>query len=341
MSSIPFQKKHNQILTSLLILGLGPLFYLVLKTTHTSYKEEGKLLVVATTGMIGDAVERIGGEKVTVKTLMGAGVDPHGYELTLEDGNLLMQGDIVFYNGLHLEGSMHSPFEKMKNRKDKVVYAASDPLSEDDILKDPQFDTGKDPHIFHSVRIWMQCVEYIGQQLALADPENASLYEENTKAYLMELQALHEYVIEATKKIPKNKRYLITAHDAFGYYAREYGLSVKSLQGISTTSEPSLKDREDLKRFIISHEIDKIFTETSVNPKNIDAVIESCQEEGYPLSTSANLYSDSLGAKGGEAGTYIQMIRTNTQHITGTDPDDPTTETPIEEEDDQGEEPSP
>ncbi|MEM7362070.1 MAG: zinc ABC transporter substrate-binding protein [Bacteroidota bacterium] len=316
MPSLLPKRNHYSFFTFPLIVGVFPLVYFVLTHTRsTSQREEGKLLVVATTGMIGDAVSRIAEDSVTLKTLMGPGVDPHSYELSIQDGDLLMEADVVFYNGLHLEGAMHEPFEKMKSRADKEIYAAGDVLSDDNIIKDEGFDTGQDPHIFHSVRLWIRSVRYIGEKLILLDPKNAAFYRANMEVYLAELKALDKEIEEAIKKIPEAQRYLITAHDAFGYYGQRYGLTVKSLQGISTATEPSLRNREDLKNFIIEHQIKMIFSEASVPQKGIQAVIESCEKEGYVVDASKQLYSDALGDRAGNAGTYVGMLRTNTQYI--------------------------
>ena len=114
-------QKIRKALVSILIIGLIPLLYFVLTTTSPSHREKGKLLIVATTGIIGDALEQIGQDKITVKALMNPGVDPHNYELTVQDGDILMEADLIFYNGLHLEGPMHTIFQKIAKRKDKKI----------------------------------------------------------------------------------------------------------------------------------------------------------------------------------------------------------------------------
>ena len=314
---IPYPSTFNirRALPSLLILGLLPLLYLVINTSTPSHKEKGKLLVVATTGIIGDALKEIGQDKITIKTLMNAGVDPHTYELTAQDGDVLTEADLIFYNGLYLEGPLDETFQKIIKRKDKKIYAVSEAISPDDILTAPHSPLGQDPHIWHSVTLWKEAVLYISEQLQQADPEHALFYEANTKAYIAELDALHEEIIATIATIPTRLRILVTAHDAFEYFGKTYGVTVKSLQGISTTSEPGIKDREDLTAFIISHQIKTIFAETSVPSKGIQAVIESCRKQGYLIESNALLYSDSLAEEDSEAGTYIGMMRTNLSYI--------------------------
>ena len=306
----------RRVLASFLAIGLLPLLYFVLNTSTPSYKKEGKLLVVATTGIIGDALKKIGKDKITIKALMKPGVDPHTYELTVQDGDLLMEADLIFYHGLHLEGPLHTIFQKVTHRQDKKIYAlGEEALSPDEILTDAQFSSGQDPHTWHSVTLWKKQVLYISQQLQQEDPEHAAFYQANTEAYVKQLDALHAEIIAAIATIPAHLRILVTAHDAFSYFGKTYGITVKSLQGISTASEPSIKDREDLTKFIIEHGIKTIFAETSVPSKGIQAVIESCRKEGYLIESHDLLYSDSLAEEESEAGTYLGMMRTNLRYI--------------------------
>ena len=306
----------RKVLIGILLLGLLPLIFLSWKRRSLVSKSDNKLIVVTTTGIIGDAVAQITQGRVALKVLMNPGVDPHTYEMTVQDGQALEDADIIFYNGLHLEGKMHTVFTKVTmHQKKKKVYGVSDALSQDDMLIDPHFSSGKDPHIWHSVTLWKKAVAYISEQLQKANPEYADFYAVNTKAYLEELDALHDYIVEQISKIPPQLRVLVTAHDAFEYFGKTYGLVVKSYQGVSTTSEPSLKDRQDLTNFIIRHQVKTIFAETSVPTKGIYAVLESCRQAGYQVESKDLLYSDALGEKEGAAGTYIGMMRTNVDYI--------------------------
>lgn len=287
--------------------------------TVSSQREPRKLRIVATTGMIGDALKEIAQDKVEIIVLMGPGVNPHSYEPTAQDGSHLMGADLVLYNGLQLEGSMHTTFSKIAQRekepKKKKFYAISDALAPEDLIEDPQFSISKDPHIWHDPIIWQKVVTYIGEILAEKDPIHADIYLNNTSTYLSKLATLHEEIEAAIAKIPSKKKYFVTAHDAFGYLAKRYGLHAKGLQGFSTAVEPGVGDRENLKQFIIQHDIKAVFTETSVNNKGIEAVIESCQKEGHQVLTSDELYSDSLGEKKGSAENYIGMMRHNIKII--------------------------
>jgi manganese/zinc/iron transport system substrate-binding protein len=205
--------------------------------------------VVATTSLIGDAVKHIVQDHATVTTLMGPGVDPHAYKTTQQDVKHLLNADIVFYNGLHLEGKMADILHKLS--KKKPVYAAGEAITPAQQLVDPNFSIGVDPHIWFDVRLWKQVVQHISNQLQAADPEVAAYYKDNTARYLQQLDELHEETLQAIQQIPAAHRVLITAHDAFGYFGRAYGMEVRGLQGISTVSECGLKDVTDFVKFII------------------------------------------------------------------------------------------
>lgn len=314
-------KKSTAIFTlffSLLSLGAGWLLYTSLYVSHSSPSQgERKLLVVATTGMIGDALRNIAGGKIDIKVLMGPGVDPHAYEATTQDGDALMRADLIFYNGLHLEGAMHTLFDRMAKKEaslteaDRKFIAVSDALDEADILVDPTLVISKDPHIWHDVLLWKKVVIYISNCLQQKDPQNADFYQKNRDIYLAELEALHQEIIRNITQIPSSHRILVTAHDAFGYLGNRYHIQVKALQGFSTAVEPGVGDRVSLKEFIIKNNIIVIFEETSVNNKKLDAVIESCLKEGHSVSASEKLYSDSLGDAKSKAATYIGMMRAN------------------------------
>ncbi len=270
-----------------------------------------QLRIVVTTGMIGDAAVQIVGDKAQVLTLMGPGVDPHTYEPTLADMDALRQADLVFYNGLHLEGAMHfTPLARSK-----PVYAVSEALTPQDILADPLFPAGQDPHLWGDVQLWKKAVAYMSERLQAHDPAHAACYVARTKAYLAALEALDRDILDAMAQIPASKRLLITAHDAFAYFGRRYGLRVYALQGISTAMPPAIHDRMRLKALIQQHGITTVFTEATVSDKNMQAVIASCKAEGHHVQASGVLFSDSLGAPHTPAGTYIGMMRANARHI--------------------------
>jgi manganese/zinc/iron transport system substrate-binding protein len=274
---------------------------------------QGRLTIVATTNLIGDAVKNIVQDHAEVITLMGPGVDPHAYKATQQEVKHLLNADIVFYNGLHLEGKMADILHKLS--KTRPVYAAGEAITPAQQLVDPNFSLGIDPHFWFDVCLWKKAVQYISNQLQAADPEAAACYRENTAHYLQQLDELHQETLEAIQQIPAAQRVLITAHDAFGYFGRAYSMEVRGLQGISTVAECGLKDVTDLVKFIIQRNIKAIFLETSVPERPLQAVVEGCRKRGHQVAVGGYLYSDTLGQEGTPTGSYYGMIQANVQTI--------------------------
>jgi manganese/zinc/iron transport system substrate-binding protein len=277
-----------------------------------------KARVVATTGMIADAVKRVGGDRVEVDTLMGPGVDPHRYIPRADDLTRLQKADVIFYNGLHLEGKMTDVFEEMRHRVRTVAVAEA--IDKKELRQAEEGVEGEhDPHVWFDVRLWMRCVESVRDALAEVDPAHATTYRDNAAGYLKELEALHEEVLAKAKRVADGRRVLITAHDAFGYFGRAYGFEVKGLQGVSTASDTSSNDVRELAEFIGHRKIPAIFGETSVPDRGIKAVQESVRSK-YKFDVrlaEAALYSDALGEPGSGGETYVGMVRHNIDAIVG------------------------
>lgn len=274
-----------------------------------------KLQIVATTGMIGDAVGIIAGDKADVTVLMGPGVDPHLYKATQGDLNALRSGDIIFYNGLHLEGKMQEVFDRLATTKKVFPVAAGIPESKLRTVAQVNGISTHDPHIWFDVQLWMLAVAEIGKQLSASDPTNAAFYATQTTKYLEQLAALDVFVKEKMSAIPETHRTLITSHDAFGYFGAAYGIRVKGLQGISTAAEFGLKDITDMVNMIIAEDIKAVFVESSVSEKSIQAVIEGCHQKNHNIKAGGTLYSDAMGAAGTPEGNYIGMVTHNVEVI--------------------------
>lgn len=275
--------------------------------------DNGRLQIVTTTGMIEDAVKNIVGDKADVEALMGPGVDPHLYKATQGDLQKLTGSNIIFYNGLHLEGKMGEILEKLGHQK--PVLAVSAHIDPSKLRKVPEFNNNYDPHIWFDVALWSEAVKEISRFMQSYDTVNALFYAQNETRYQLKLDSLHTFVTHKIKEIPKSQRVLITAHDAFGYFGDAYDIEVKGLQGISTISEYGLRDVSNLVDFIINNQIKSVFVETSVSSKAINAVVEGCQQRGYNIAIGGNLYSDAMGAKGSPEGTYEGMVRANVNTI--------------------------
>jgi len=280
---------------------------------NTNQENSGKLNIVATTGMVADVAKNVGKDSVNVTALMGPGVDPHLYKATQGDLGKLQAADIILYNGLHLEGKMGEVFEKLERIKTVVPVARS--INEAMLLDDPVYQGTFDPHIWFDVSLWMQTVVEVTNTLIEARPELADYFKANADAYRTELADLHEWVINEMQSIPPSKRIMITAHDAFSYFGRAYGIEVRGLQGISTLSEFGLKDRVDLINFIVDKQIKAVFVETSVSEKNIKAIVEGCAQKGHTVEIGGNLFSDAMGAAGTAEGNYVGMVKSNVRTI--------------------------
>ncbi|WP_018757416.1 metal ABC transporter solute-binding protein, Zn/Mn family [Paenibacillus terrigena] len=274
---------------------------------------EGKLNIVATIGMIGDVAEQVGGDHVTVTSLMGPGVDPHLYKASQGDMKKLDGADIVFYNGLHLEGKMVDILEKMSSHKTTV--AVSKTIPEAELLSDPVAPDSHDPHIWFNVQNWMKATEVIRDTLIEADSAHAEDYRKNAEAFLTQLKETDDYAREQIGQIPEEHRILVTAHDAFHYFGRAYNIQVMGLQGISTASEYGSKDVSDLRDYLVEHHIKAVFVESSVSTKAIEAVIEGAKKMGHTVEIGGELFSDAMGKAGTTEGTYIGMVRHNVDII--------------------------
>jgi manganese/zinc/iron transport system substrate-binding protein len=283
------------------------------KVDNSEKSANEKLKVVATTGMLYDAIINIAGDKVTAEALMQPGVDPHLYKATQGDLNKLTEADLIVYNGLHLEGKMGEVFEKVARLK--PTLAAAESIDHSKLRKlDGDLDL-HDPHVWFDASLWKDVVQAISNQLVELRPQHKVEFEANTKLYLEQLDSLHYSTKVMIATIPKDQRIMITAHDAFGYFGDAYNIEVKGLQGISTLSDFGLKDVAELVNLIINRNVKSIFIETSVSPKAIEAVAAGCKQKGHGVRIGGKLYSDAMGESGTPEGTYLGMFRANVNTI--------------------------
>lgn len=283
-------------------------------TSNNKELDDEKLKVTSTIGMIGDVVSNIGGQHVESIRLMKPGIDPHLYKASQGDIAKLENADLIFYNGLQLEGKMGEIFKKVEQQKPTI--AVTKKLSKELLLQgDVSAGTEFDPHVWFNVQYWISVAEVITEELVKVDPKNAKYYEENAKSYIDQLQVLHEYAKEQIASIPEDSRILVTAHDAFGYFGEAYGMKVVGLQGLSTESEVGSKDVSILRDFLVKNEIKAVFVESSVPKDTIQAVIEGAKEKGHDVKIGGELFSDAMGEEGSVEGTYIGMFYHNVDTI--------------------------
>lgn len=303
----------------LLIAGLGGVVLLVgcggrantSTSTASNSLRQGNTPIhaVSTVGMVADIVRNVGGDEVDAQQLMGAGVDPHLYKATRDDVQTIMQGDLVFYSGLMLEGKMTDTLVRMA--RTKPVYAVTELIDEQALLEPQEFAGHYDPHVWMDVAAWAQCLDAVAGALSDYDPGHAAEYRANAQAYREQLDELDKYAKRVAATIPEDQRVLITSHDAFNYFGRAYGLDVQGVQGISTESEAGLQRVNELVDLIVDRKIKAVFVESSVPRKSIEAIIRGAQSRGHRVTIGGELFSDAMGPDGVYEGTYIGMIDHN------------------------------
>ncbi|KMK66396.1 metal ABC transporter solute-binding protein, Zn/Mn family [Puniceibacterium sp. IMCC21224] len=268
-----------------------------------------RLNVVATTGMIADAARNIGGAAADVTALMGAGVDPHSYRQTRSDIVALTRSDLALWNGLYLEAQMEEFLLRLAGQKS--VVAVGEAVPTDTLLRHAQYQGRVDPHIWMVPQIWRNAVIATRDALKTALPDRAAEFDANGATYLATVDALGAYATRALAQVPAQTRVLVTAHDAFSYFGREYGFEVLGIQGISTQSEAGLQRIGQLVNILVERDIRAVFVETSVSDRNIRALIEGAEARGHKVEIGGELYSDAMGEPGTYEGTYEGMIDHN------------------------------
>lgn len=266
--------------------------------------------VVATTGMVGDLVAQVGGARVEVTSLMGPGVDPHLFKAAASDVLKLQKADVIFYNGLMLEGKMGELFTRMA-RAGKRVHAVTAGMPADLLLHPEGTEGHPDPHVWFDVSLWASGVDGVAAVLAEAAPAHAEEFKANAVRVGGELAALHAWAQAKAAELPQERRVLVTSHDAYSYFGRAYGFEVVGLQGISTVSEAALADVAKLVDFIKERRLKAIFVESSVSPATLQRIAADAK-----VAIGGELFSDAMGTPGQiengyDLGTYDGMIKHN------------------------------
>ena len=276
-------------------------------------EDNGKLKVVVTTSMLTDLVKNIGADLIEIEGLMGAGVDPHLYKASEGDVSKLFNADVIFYNGLHLEGKLVAVFEKMEAQKTTV--ALGEFLAKDGLIGSDYFASNYDPHVWFNIQYFKEFSDKVTSVLSEKDPKNAASYTANNLAFQQKLDLLHTAVVNTIATLAPEKRILVTAHDAFNYFGKAYGFNVVGLQGLSTATEAGVQDVQKLSEYIIANKVKAIFIESSVPRRTIEALEAAVLSKGHQVSIGGSLYSDALGDGGSVEGTYVGMFLYNVKTI--------------------------
>ena len=285
-------------------------FVIAAGSPYVARAAEKPIRITATTTMVADLARSVGGERVTVDTLMGPGVDPHLYKAAAPDVTKLQRADVILYSGLLLEGKMQDIFTNLAKSK-RRVHAVTDSIPRDRLLAPPQFEGHYDPHVWFDVPLWKLSVDAVLKALTEADPAGKESYERRANETRKRMDALHEWASRKAAELPPDRRILVTSHDAYNYFGRAYGFQVVGLQGISTVSEAGLADVAKLSDFIREKGIKAVFVESSVPHDTIERI---SNDTGAKIG--GELFSDAMGTPGQiengyDLGTYEGMIKHN------------------------------
>lgn len=271
---------------------------------------EERPAVLATIGMIGGLAAGVAGDCAKVTTMMGPGVDPHLYRATPDDVRVLDGADLVLYLGLGLEGQLAAVLDRFSRRK--PVVALGPALPQDRLIA---AHGGVDPHAWMDPGLWRQILPSMAEAITALVPDCAAAVATNAARLTAELEALDAWVAASIANLPEDRRVLITAHDAFGYYGRAYGLRLVAIQGLSTESEASVADIAATARMAAEAGVPAVFVESTINPRSMQAMIAAARDLGHDLAIGGSLFSDAMGAAGTAEGTYVGMIHANTRAI--------------------------
>ena len=277
------------------------------------FATSGPLNVVATTGMIANAARRVGGDKVNVNTLMGAGVDPHAYRQTRTDIVALTRANLVLWHGLYLEAQMEELLLELADKQ--FVVAVGEGVAEAKLIAHEDYDGRFDPHVWMVPELWSDVVREVRAALSSAAPDHAEEFAANAEEYLTDIARLEAYAKETLSTVPEQARVLLTAHDAFGYFGDSFGFEVMGIQGISTESEAGLDRISELVDLLVERDIRAVFVESSVSDRNIKALVEGAAAKDHKVMIGGELFSDAMGEPGTYEGTYLGMIDHNVTTI--------------------------
>jgi zinc/manganese transport system substrate-binding protein len=264
--------------------------------------------VVTLSTVLTEVARQVGGSQASVEGLVLPGVDPHTFNPSPRDIRAIVDADLVFASGLNVEGYLNRLLtnDAATGRVVLVGDALASPItnmSQNGIIEE-------DPHWWHSIDNVLAAVEIVRAELTHARPASGAEFSANAKAYSGRLNALKEWVSAEVARIPSDRRILVTSHDAFGYFARDYGFTVQSINGFSTEGEPDARRVAAIIDLIRSRGIKSVFVEGGVNP----SLIENLRRE-TGVHIGATLYADGLGAPGSGAETYESMYRSNVAAI--------------------------
>ena len=264
--------------------------------------------------MVADVVSAVAGSNATVTTLMGPGIDPHLYQATRDDLKKLAAADIIFQTGLDLEGRMAKVLRQFGTTKPVIEITADIPR--DQLLVEADSKDHPDPHVWMDPTLWSSTADTVAVAMTKLHPDRISEYQVNASRYKANGKLMADYARMVSQSIPRDRRILITSHDAFGYLGRSLDIQVRGIQGLSTESEAGLKDINTLVDLVVKKNIPAVFIESTVPSRSVKAIVEGAAARGHTVVIGGELYSDAMGPEGTYEGTYQGMLDHNITTIT-------------------------
>jgi zinc/manganese transport system substrate-binding protein len=270
----------------------------VLLPIATANAESGPR-VVASFSILGDLVAQVGGDRITLKVLVGPDQDAHVYQPTPTDAQQLTMAQLVVVNGLGFEGWIERLI-KASGYRGPIIVATQDLLG----LADEE---GKvDPHVWQNPQHVHRYIHNITEGLIAIDPAGEETYRQNARQFLKQLEQLDQEIRASIATLPQDRRTVVTSHDAFAYFGKAYGLKFVAPQGMNTDSEASARDVAELIRQIQREKIPAVFVENISDPRLLQQIARETR-----AGIGGTLYSDALSDAGGDAGTYLAMMSHN------------------------------
>ncbi len=292
-----------------------------IETKQLHEKSDHRIKVLSTIAMVGDLVSQIGGDRIDHSVLIIGEIDPHSYELVKGDDEKIENADVVFLNGLNLEHGAslqskifsHSHFVSLGDR----LFSEHSELI---LFEKGQFD----PHIWMDISLWALTIDPIVEALSEKDPEGKLYYESRGSLLKEEMMSFHNLLKSRLASVPEEKRYLVTSHDAFGYFARAYLSSDRDLQqgdwrkrvvapeGLAPDGQLSVMHLQEIVDHLIKYKIEVVFPESNVSRDALRKIVLACKEKKAMIHFSTDvLYGDCMGESGSPGGTYLGMLEHN------------------------------
>lgn len=272
--------------------------------------------IVTSTAVVRDLVQNVAQPRDVITALMGPGTDPHLYPPLSRELPLLLHADLIFSVGLMLEPSLAKAEDEDRSERIDLKSVAGG-IDRTALLSCPV--TGRpDPHVWFDIPLWAERVNGVAWHLSRWFPVYAAEYAANAERYRARLLELDLWVRTQVARVPPERRVLVTAHDAFGYFGRAYGFRVRGLQGVHTTPLASTDEEvQALAEFVVRSRVPVVFTETSVGTGGLERVQRAARERGWDVRIAGPLYSDAMGKRDTPHGTYEGMMRHNVDTIVG------------------------